>query len=431
MKITSAHVLFQSFSSIGPFLDFVALFPLMALYAGSALPEVTIISFSISFLTLIPVLIFIGTSHSNEGYASYVSMTLGKRIGGLTGIIYIVYSTLVLPNIIMFLSSFIFPFSSISGSFKIYFYFAFSSLYLIAIFILLSKGLRWTITPILILGLIEITSILVISLFMIYSGRGTLHTPPVSRYLSGNFWDGVIVGILMFSGGGSGIFLQRDADLSRINVRKPLVISYILTGLSLILASFAITLFLGNGIYSYGLSPENLFLKLESTSGHLLIIFFIALLFISGFNLTLSYGNALLQMSEEFLGRIVKVPPKRSALSLILVLVSVAVLIISNFTKGFYVSFLIIAVFISMLYVTVHIITGISLLRADFPLKLRVIGLFSVGILLYSIIESTESSSGYESILILLYAITMIVSSVLIFRVKFKESPLEKRELNL
>lgn len=430
MKITSTHVLFQSFSSIGPFLDFVALFPLMALYGGQALPEVTIVSFAISFLTLLPIIIFTGISHSNEGYASYASLILGKRIGGFTGIIYIIYSVLVLPNIIMFLSSFVFPFSSLQESFKVYFYFAFSSIYLVVIMALLSKGLRWTITPIVVLGLIEVGSILGLSLFMIYMSHGGIPNPPTNEYFTGNFWDGVMVGILMFSGGGSGIFLQKDADLSRLRIRKPLIISYLMTGFSLILASLAITLFLGGGIYQYGLNPGNLFSRLAGKSSSFLIIFLMLLLFISGFNLTLSYGNALLQMSQEFLSRIMEKTPTRFILSLFLVILSAIVLVISYLTHGFYTSFLIIAVFVSMLYVTVHIITGISLLKSDFSFKLRIIGLISLLVLLFSIIESMESSSIYESTLLLLYAIAIISSALLIIRIKFKSYPSKKIDFN-
>ncbi|MGP6206572.1 hypothetical protein ACNF42_00845 [Cuniculiplasma sp. SKW3] len=430
MKITFTHVLFQSFSSIGPFLDFVALFPLMALYGGKALPEVTMVSFAISFLTLLPIIIFTGISHSNEGYASYASLILGNKIGGFTGIIYILYSVLVLPNIIMFLSSFVFPFSSLKDSFKVYFYFAFSFIHLVVIMALLSKGLRWTITPIVILGLIEVGSIIGLSLFMIYTSHGVISNSPITEYFTGNFWDGVMVGILMFSGGGSGIFLQRDADLSKIRIRKPLIISYLMTGFSLIMASFAITLFLGSGIYQYGLDPGNLFNRLADKSSSFLIIFLMLLLFISGFNLTLSYGNALLQMSQEFLSRIMEKTPTRFILSLFLLILSSIVLAVSYLTEGFYTSFLIIAVFISMLYVTVHIITGISLVKANFSFKLRLAGLISLVVLLFSIIESMESSSVYESTLLLFYTIAILSSLMLVMRIKFKSYPSKKIDYN-
>jgi hypothetical protein len=410
MKIGSTHVLFQSFSSIGPFLDFVALFPVMVIFGGDALPEITALSFIISFLTLIPVLFFTGLSHTNEGYASYASLAFGRRMGMLTGFIYIAYSVLVLPNIIMFLSSFIFPLTTIPTGFKPYFYLGFSLLYLSILWLPLSRGLTWSIRPIVILGMIEITSIIALSIFMIYDSPRILTYPPFPTFFTGNFWDGVIIGILMFSGGGSGIFLQRDAERNIASIRKPLVTSYLVTGSTMTLASFGITYFLGNSMSQFGLDPDILFENLGAVGGFSVIIFFTILLFISGFNLTLSYGNALLQMSHDFLRRITKAVPSRFNLSFILLILASVVLVISYYTVGFYLSFLLIADLVSMLYVTVHIITGTSLIRTDPKGKHGIIGVLSVIILIFSITASLDGSYGDQDFLTALFLIVVSIS---------------------
>ena len=43
------HSVMQSFTSIGPMLDLIAVFPLIAIFAGKDLPYAVIISFLVSF----------------------------------------------------------------------------------------------------------------------------------------------------------------------------------------------------------------------------------------------------------------------------------------------------------------------------------------------------------------------------------------------
>ena len=87
IKISNRHIIFQSFSSIGPMLDFVALLPVMGIFAGIYLPEATIVAFLISVVTLIPVIGFSSRIFSNQGYVSYVSESLGKYMGRVSGMI--------------------------------------------------------------------------------------------------------------------------------------------------------------------------------------------------------------------------------------------------------------------------------------------------------------------------------------------------------
>ncbi len=407
MKISFLHILFQSFSSIGPFLDFIALFPVMALFGGTELPEITVVAFLISFTTLIPVLFFSGLTHTNEGYASYAYMGLGRRAGIATGFVYILYSVLVLPNIIMFLSSFLFPFTGIAKNYEIFFYILFPVIYLILIFIPLSRGLAWSIKPIVILGMIEIGSIIAISLFMLATGKGSLR--PQLSILSGNFWDGVIIGILMFSGGGSGIFLKKDAEETIGEIKIPLIYSYVFTGFALILGSFAVTRFLGNNMVDFGSDPLILFQYLGQYGGSAIIIFFIALLIISGFNLTLSYGNALIQMMEDFSTRMVNFKIERNNILYFMILISLILLVAGHFSYGYYGTFLFLASLISILYITVHIITGISFTRTDLSWKIKAAGLLSSMILIISLISSIYGYISDNPGIIIAYIIALIM----------------------
>ena len=90
------HSVMQSFTSIGPMLDLIAVFPLIALFAGKDLPYAVIISFLISFTTINTTYQLSRRYSTNGGYYSYTGKVLGKLPGLFIALNYLAYSVVVL-----------------------------------------------------------------------------------------------------------------------------------------------------------------------------------------------------------------------------------------------------------------------------------------------------------------------------------------------
>ena len=411
MKISDRHIVFQSFSSIGPMLDFIALLPIMALFAGSELPEATIMAFLISLVALAPVIGFSSSRLTNGGYADYVETGLGKFAGGFAGMVYIFYSILVLPNIIMFLASFLFSFYSIPAEFRILFDAVFTVSYLLLMFIPLSRGLSLTIKPIIALGVLEIGSMLLTcALLLSYSSVNGLPVSTGTNFSGGSFWEGVMIGILMFSGGGSGIFLSGESLERRASTPRSLFYAYITSGAALILASLSIAWFTGSQIGVYAGNPAFLLSRIGSIWSPVLVTVMIILLLSSGFNLTLSFGNALLQMMGTFLPEHLGMKKSRLTLSMIIVSVPIPILLVSRIYFSFFASFLFIAEMVSMLYVVVHVLVGFSYARKGKNPLYRIMGAISSVLLVIAISISIMSSGIPELYLGIIFAAILLIA---------------------
>jgi amino acid transporter len=414
IKISNRHIIFQSFSSIGPMLDFVALLPVMGIFAGIYLPEATIVAFLISIVTLIPVIGFSSRIFSNQGYVSYVSESLGKYMGRVSGIIYISYSFLVLPNIIMFLASFLFFFFSLSMSYRILFDTLFAALYMTFIFIPLSKGLSMTIKPIMVLGALEIGTIAVSCIIMFLNPGPSFPAVHQSFSIYGSsFWEAVMLGILMFSGGGSGIFLSGELRKENTSTPRALIYAYLVSGLALIIASFSILIFTGNLLPTYFNDPAILFTRLGNISGNVLLIAIIVLLIASGYNLTLSYGNALLQMLTAFIPGETGMNPGRGILAASLIFFAIPILVVSRIFFSFLYSFLFIAELVSMLYGLNHILVGISSARNGGKMLFRISGIVSSCLLATAIGISVYTSDLSEAYLVAIFLFLAIGSIIM------------------
>ena len=90
------HSIMQSFTSIGPMLDLIAVFPLIALFSGKDLPYAVIISFLVSFTTINTTYQLSIRYSTNGGYYSYTGKVLGKLPGLFIALNYLAYSVVVL-----------------------------------------------------------------------------------------------------------------------------------------------------------------------------------------------------------------------------------------------------------------------------------------------------------------------------------------------
>ena len=411
MNFSFRQLTFQSFGSVGPALNFVALLPLIAYFSGTMMTLVVVIAFLISFISFMPIIFFSSRISDGSGYSAYAMYSLGLRVAIFTGLVYIMYSLLVIPNIIMFSSFFVQSF--IISVNKIYFDLLFAAMLIILLFVPLLKKRNLTISVITTIGIIEILGILVLSAAMIIMRSHSAIYTAYSSVFSGNFWEGVLIGVLMFSGSGSGIFLFNRSGVPNSRVNRTLILSYLITGIVMIFSAFALTLFLGSSLNLYSSDPVILIRFLGSDMGSIVPILLLTLLLLSAYNLMLSYSHALINMYENFQGRILRKIKyvKSEAFITILIGVDILIILISRSTIGFYNAFVLIAEVVSLSYVVVHLLVGISLFNSrKFERKIRLVGLLSIILLFIAMIGSLINSSSLFYLTILSFILIILIS---------------------
>ena len=412
MNFSFRQLTFQSFGSVGPALNFVALLPLIAYFSGAMMTLVVVIAFLISFISFMPIIFFSSRISDGSGYSAYAMYSLGLRVAIFTGLVYIMYSFLVIPNIIMFSSFFVQSF--IISVNKIFLDLIFAAILLLLLAFPLLKRRNLAISVITAIGMIEILGILVLSIAMIIMRSHSAVSTVSTSVFSGNFWEGVLIGVLMFSGSGSGIFLFNRSGVPSSRLNRTLIVSYIITGIIMIFAAYALTVFLGSNINSYSLNPVILLKILGSDMGSIVPLLLLALLLLSSYNLMLSYSHALMNMYENFQGRILRKIKyvKSGKFIAILLAVDVSIILISRSTIGFYNAFVVIAEVVSLSYVIVHLIVGISLFNSSkFSGGIRSVGLLSVTLLFIAMIGSLINSSSLFYLTILLFIIIILIST--------------------
>jgi amino acid transporter len=360
--VTLSRSVFQSFSSIGPMLDVVAIFSLITIYSGIFLPVVVAISFLISFTTINSVVYLSRRYRSNGGYYSYAGSIFGKPAGLFTGFLYVAYSFLVLPDIVFFDTSFlgsVFPAFIHLYTVKIFV----SVIFVVSPLILVSLGLKRSILYTIAAGVSELAFILVLGiLLMVYRDPvPAVYTAQANPVVS--VFQGLIFGILAFSGGASSIFLSENTRNGKKTVPRALLISYLATGSSMIFVSVGIVLFLGNSISLYSQNPIYLITDADSRISIVLGIFVISFVILSSLNLTVSYMNALRNSVRKMIrdGIIpggLSFTGTTAGFVLSSMCVSIPTVIVMSYFYGFLVSFTIIATLVSSFYVTIHIIVN-------------------------------------------------------------------------
>jgi amino acid transporter len=414
METSYRDISLQSFASVGPALNFVALFPVIVLFSGSDLFIATSLGFAISFLAFLPVLFFSSKIRKGGGYSSYTYASLGKTAGIYTGFLYIFYSFLVIPDILMFMSFFLQSYFDINDKIPADLIIIFSIILILSIPVL--KGKNATTKSISFLGIIEISGIVIISILMLLFSTNS-HIKITSDFIvNSNFWEGVMLSILMFSGSGSGIFLSERTKIKDKDFMKPLISAYIISGIVMILASFALTAFIGNEISSYSNNPALILTLISSRIAPIISFILLALLLLSSYNLMLSYSNALIHMFGSFKRDILSLgtSQRESKIFFLFILVDILLIVLSRFTIGFYSAFLIIAEVVSIMYVVVHLIVSTAATKySDFSKRQKVISIISLILLISALTGSILNTSTYFYVTITAVLIILIVSSFL------------------
>ncbi|WP_337860978.1 APC family permease [Ferroplasma sp.] len=408
----------QSFTSIGPMLDFIALFSIIAAYSGSMLPFVIMFSFLLSYFTLYTLYSFSKMYITNGGYYSYVGNALGKASGFFVLLLYIIYSILTVPNISLFISGFLYSILQLFGFNNTFSKYIFLIVFIAAVYFVVSRGLKASIRYTLIAGFLEIIFIIFMSIIFII-----FRSPDFSfsgiKFSFNPFFFGVIFGILAFSGGGSSIFLSEQTFGAHKNTPKSLLISFSISGLMMVFSAFALLIFAGfTGLAAYETNSFYITELVNTKLGTPFLIIFSFFGILSAFNLSVSYLNAFIHMLPKFyLDFNIRKKFNRSKFLSALFAVSIAIGIFSGYYAGFFNSFVIIAGIISFIYIIIHVISNISLMKLFKRKKLLVPALSSI-ILTIAFLLSLYGNNGYFAIINYLLLALIIISIIIVLIVK-------------
>ncbi len=417
-EISLKHAVMQSFTSIGPMLDFIALFSVIAVYSGILLPLVIIFSFLLSYFTLYSIYGLSKIFITNGGYYSYVGNLLGKDAGIFIFLLFLGYSLLTVPNIADFISAFLSSILNLSGVTKTIAQYLIIILFIGLVYLTVAGGLKISIKYTLIAGLLEIIFILFLStIFFIY--RNPDFSISMIKFKFNPFFFGIIFGILAFSGGGSSIFLSEKTNVSPRNTPKSLLISFTISGIIMSISAFALVFFIGyKGLLNYEVNPLYIISIISDKFGYIFMIIFSLFGIFSGFNLSVSYLNAFMNMIPRFHSDFnfgYKLNIRK--LMVLLFILSLAISISSTYLIGAFTAFVIIAGVISFLYIIIHIFANISLIKYHMGRKFLVPALSSL-FLSIAFIFSFISNSGYFVVINYILASYVIISIILVVYIK-------------
>ncbi|MEM0139437.1 MAG: APC family permease [Ferroplasma sp.] len=408
----------QSFTSIGPMLDFIALFSVIALYSGSLLPFVIIFSFLLSYFTLYTIYELSKIYVTNGGYYSYVGNILGKSGGFFIFLLYMLYSLLTVPNISIFISGFIYSIMNLFGTYSPVLEYLFIPLFIALVYLVVSRGLKTSMGYTLIAGFLEIIFIIAMSIIFILNRSPTFSFGSI-RFSFSPFFFGVIFGLLAFSGGGSSIFISENTENAHRSTPKSLLISFTISGIIMSVSAFALLLFAGNaGISSYEANSFYITELVYSRFGLIFLIFFAFFGVFSAFNLSVSYLNAFMHMIPKF-RKDFNISGKfnRNYFMGMIFAFSIALSIICAYYIGFFNAFIAIAGVISFVYIIIHIISNFSLIKLKNGSNISM-PIISTGVLAIAFVLSFLGNSGYFVTINYFLIFYIIISIIIIYYFK-------------
>ncbi len=273
--------IFQSLSYVGPAADVAILLLGTVEFALVASPLAIIVAWLAYGLFMIMPYEF-SKYKSNAG--SYYAYSAGSTEGGSFGPMALF--TWMGENFtgqafgILGLSAFVFAISTYISNIP-YLWILFALIITLYMFILPYLGIKISTNYMAITGLLEV-ALLIIGSFLIIVKLGSANTLkpfyiPTGGALGG-FFFGVIFSIVDFTGLGTVTTISEEMKDSKKNVRKSIIIAWLLAGLALIPATYALTVGWGlSSISTFATSPDPgllIFFKFLGPIGFVLLIIF-------------------------------------------------------------------------------------------------------------------------------------------------------------
>ncbi len=429
-KVGITGSVMQSIGAVGPMLNVVGLFAIISSF-WRPMWEVVLFAFLVSFLTVYTPLKISEKVTSNGGYYSYNGIAGRKFSGVFVSYIYLAYGFLVLPAISLFMAGVFITVMPGSSGFMFYYIPLIVMLVSALEIFIISRGMGLSIRYIEIFGVLEIAFLIGASVLMLIHGNTYAGNTGTVSFTSSGFWKGTLFGVLMFSGLGSSIFISENTKNSRILTGRSILIAYFATGTAMVFASYAVQSFLGSGISGYYSNPFILLTLIKSSFGGVFMYIFIIFALISSANLVVSYLNAfrnsIARMARDRIFKSEKLAGGGlSAIYIIMFLINGSLVLAFYFTLGSFAGFVILSGLVSLLFLSIHSISNITLAIRSFSSRDffgRIIPPASTVFLAVIMIMSLLGSGIEASITDALFAlvITGSVSALIVMRLYRKD----------
>lgn len=255
----TVHGVFQSFSFVGPAADVAILLIGTVIYAGAATPLAIIIAWLIYGLWMITPYEF-SKFKTNAGsyYAYSASSTKNGALGPVTLFSWMGENLTGQSFGILGLAGFLFAISSTVSNIP-YIWILFAAIITAYMLILPYLGIRISLNYVAITGFMELLVLLVGAVIIIAKvGAGNSFVPfTIPQGALGAVLFGVIFSILDFTGLGTVTTVSEEIHEPKKKVRKSLLIAWLISGVALIPASYALTVGWGiSNIGNYASSPD-------------------------------------------------------------------------------------------------------------------------------------------------------------------------------
>lgn len=244
----------QGISGIAPLVAMTSVLTASAIYAGGSVTLSYILGLMVVFLIVNTIFQYSIRTASAGGYYTFITKSLGPRMGFVTGWIYIIYGLGVLLNEPIFYGLMVQL--SLPYFFHIYLP-SYTWLVIVVAFLLLELlitvlgikvSLKYTLTS----SLIELALILIFSIVVIVESGPANSYLPFTPSLSPTGWQGVFYGLffsmLAFAGYDTTVNIAEEAKLPEKTIGRAVIVQVLLTGFVFIIMAYATTI--GWGMYS-------------------------------------------------------------------------------------------------------------------------------------------------------------------------------------
>ncbi len=297
----------QTIAFTAPLASIVTSLTGAAFYAKGALPLAILIS-------VISGIIWVNTPYqysskmaSAGGFYAFTRKAIGRKYGMFDGMIYLLFEYTILANTTLFFTGVLIPsiFSTYFGiNLPKYFWIPVLIVFVIIFTMLPYFGVKPSVKYSLFGALLEITFILVlgISIIVISGPRNTtaVFLPNISGGIAPLF-EGIVLGTFLMTGASGAVYLGEETKMPRKNIKKAMILSFIITGGLFLMISYAFTIGWGPskmGDFASKLVPG--LILANDYLGFPVLLIMVALLFNSIFVSMVSPLNVLGRMGYSF-----------------------------------------------------------------------------------------------------------------------------------
>lgn len=295
----------QGISGIAPLVAMTSVLTASAIYAGGSVTLSYILGLMVVFLIVNTIFQYSIRTASAGGYYTFISKSLGPRIGFVTGWIYIIYGLGVLLNEPIFYGLMVqlslpYFFGIILPSYTwLLIVIAFLLIELLITVLGIKISLKYTLTS----SLIELSLIFIFSIVVIVESGPSNSYLPFTPALSPTGWQGVFYGLffsmLAFAGYDTTVNIAEEAKLPEKTIGKSVIVQVLLTGFVFIIMAYATTI--GWGMYNMDTFASSITNGI-SIPGVLLVYKYLGI--VAVITMLVLVGNSTISSSTSFLNAV-------------------------------------------------------------------------------------------------------------------------------